>query len=168
MKQHNSLYLHYCCTAITKRHFMACAGHPVDQTYSIFRMPSFKEVTNAEQLYQWMLTLLVKAKARGLKTFLPSLNRYHMETDLFELHECRQQVLELEKKLADASEMLARSNQKVRALEKESLQLAMASRTWFQRYQELTEEREESMDVLMTPKKKKLTKISCGLLELDI
>lgn len=150
---HNSLFWHDCCSSISKRRFMESAGHPAEQTHSIFKLATFKGIKGPEELYQWMLERLKQAKTRGFKAYMPAVNRLHIDPEAAETVGNQNLVAELRCQLETASSSLAEQRLKIDKLESENQLLVKSSRTWCQLYHGLLEQStEQAPDGTTSPK----------------
>ena len=135
----NAMFFHSCCYGFSRRAFCRLAGHPELQTCRLSKMPSFRDVSSAMDLYHWLLGLLTEDTKRGLTVYFPAINRVHYEAgdhDEFEraddLESLRKRVEQLtvqEKKLAEHVKVLKTENEK----------LLLSSKTWYLKYQDMLE-----------------------------
>lgn len=156
LESSNSLYYHSCCCSFSRRAFSKVANHPPLQTSSVLKIPSFKDVRSADDLFRWLLDMISTNVSRGQKCFFPSLNRYHVETEPSDDDSYDKEVLVLRKRLQDMKFTLSEYQLQVKTLESSKDQLLHSTKHWYGKYQELLEQQDNQVPKeFLTPQKRK-------------
>ena len=145
MDQGNSIYYHECCTCFTRRVFSKNAGHPALQSCPLSKIPSFRDVNSAEDLYQWLLRRLTASDKLGQRCLFPALNREHVESFDLEVMNRESEIEQLRKRLEQMSQSESALNKQLTSLKEENQKLLHSSKSWYSKYQELLEVKEQAM-----------------------
>ena len=155
MQGGNPPFYHDCCCAFSRRTYARHAGHPKLQSSQVTRIPTFKDLETSEDFYTWMYKLLCSNKRRGDHCFFPRFNVPHTEDDGVDEEETPARFQELNKRLQEATSMMTRHEETIQTLKTENEQLLHASKSWYQKYQELMDASDKTAEVLYaTPMKK--------------
>jgi len=153
----NSVYYHDCCSCFSKRRFSKLAGHPCLQTSSVITIPSFKEVESAADLFRWLLKMLTYNSKKGARCLFPAFNRYHIEEDSKVVQgrdDDDEESMFLNKRVSDLNRELSQVKHLNSYLQTENSKLLESSKSWFQRYQEISEGYQQTVpSELQTPNK---------------
>lgn len=135
----NPPYYHDCCCAFSRRTYAKKAGHQSLQTCIVTQIPSFKEVSNHDDFYKWLLKLLQSNLKRGDRCLFPRLNTEHNDEDTLSELEALETIGDLKKRLQETTVSLVKQQETIQHLKKENDQLLHASKNWFIKYQEIQE-----------------------------
>ena len=155
MEQGNSIYYHDCCSCFSRRVFAKNAGHPLLQTSPVSKIPTFRDINNAENLYQWLLCRLNQSIKLGQRCLFPALNREHVENFDLEVINRDNEIEMLRKRVEEMSQIETKLNKQLSSLREENQRLLHSSKSWYGRYQELAELKEPALwSQFATPFKK--------------
>lgn len=143
--QGNSIYFHECCSCFTRRVFSKNAGHPSLQTCPISKIPSFRDVNSAEDLYQWLLRRLNDSIKLGHRCLFPALNREHVESFDQEVLNREQEIEMLRKRLEQMTQMESSLNKQLVSLKEENQKLLHSTKSWYSKYQEIVEFKDHAL-----------------------
>lgn len=161
----NSPIYHDCCTCFTRRAFCRTAGHPDLQSSAVSKIPAFKEMEKPEDLYRWLLKTLQANKRRGDRCLFPRFNVQHQDDDGVDNLDSDSTITELRNTITDLRKRAHVLEDKVKKLTLENNQLLHASKTWYQRYQEVTENSDKKQPTLFDTPMKKNNSNNFSLLE---
>lgn len=155
----NLIAYHTCCNSFSRRRLWKRSGHPVDQTICLMKVPSFKNLTNEDEFFRWLLKIAKENARYGQKTLFPSMNRPHpdfSDTDEDPTMDTEGDKL-LKKRCFDLHKELEDQKRLVKDLLVENHRLLSSSKAWHSRYQELLEQHDTTVDFFATPSKKHIT-----------
>ena len=156
MQSGNAMHYHGCCTSFSRRAFCKLAGHPELQTCRLSKMPSFRDVCSATDLYHWLLGMLIDDSKRGLTVYFPAINRLHFDTADNENNEPDDEMDSLAKRVEHLTENEKKLTQQVQQLKTENEKLLLATKTWYVKYQDLIERTDNHQNsAFMTPVNKR-------------
>lgn len=139
MQAGNPPFYHDCCCTFSRRSYEKKAGHPKLQTSQVSKIPTFKDVSTADQFYKWLYKVLASNKKRGDRCLFPKLNTEHYNDDILGELEALETIEELRNKLGQASDLIIQHENTIRGLKDEKEQLLHANKNWFLKYQEVLE-----------------------------
>ena len=167
LQSSNPLFYHDCCSSFSRRGFAKLAGHPPLQSSSVLRIPTFKNVKSADQLYQWLINMFVINSNRGQRSYFPTINRYHVEEDIQEVELDDEEPIFLKKRVENLCDNIQNIfTKRIAELEQVNQKLLCSSKSWCQKYQELLDKQENQIPVEFETPFKKSTKCF-GLLNDD-
>lgn len=152
----NVMHFHACCNSFSKRTFVKVAGHPVLQTTTLNKLPAFKTIETAEDLFRWLLQMAKNNEKYGEKTLFPTVNRRHYEWDQTEDEKTLDtEEEELLKKRCHALQTeLEITKSLTKDLQADNARLLDSSKAWHAKYHELLELNSQAVDVFYTPMKR--------------
>lgn len=157
----NPLFFNSCCGSFTRRWYAKSAAHPPLESCSIMKIPSFSGVTNADELYKWLLMMLSQNHKAGRPCYFPSINTPHVEIEDPEDQLDQEEAELLNKRVQDISKKLQHHEKRLKDLEglgKVNQQLLSSSRAWHSKYQELLEQNQNGCpEEFVTPVKKNVS-----------
>ena len=152
----NKLTYHCCCNSFSRRSFSKAAGHPAIMSLSVLQIPGLRNATSQEDLYQWLLDILVESTRQGQRVLFPSLNRLHIdraepeEDSSYDKDQCSM----LAKRNTELERELEKTTKQVHELKKDNERLLLSTTSWHQKYEQLLDQ-DQSITMLITPKKYK-------------
>lgn len=158
----NVLYYHSCCCAFSRRGFSKTAGHPSHQTQSVRKLEGFKEVSSADELFDWLLKLIKNNQMTGRECYFPSINSFHFPqqtiTDTLEMKPHSEREF-LTKRVDELIQENCKLKNKINTIVQENKQLLYSSKSWHSKYQDLLESPLNTIsETRQTPQK--LTKLN--------
>ena len=156
----NKLSYHSCCNTFSRRAFTKVAGHPPLLSIGILQIPGLKNAASHDDLYQWLLGIIVETIHQGQRVFFPSLNRHHVDredSDDSVGEETEQEKL-LAKRNADLERELNKTTKQVQELKRHNEQLLLSTKCWHDKYEQLLENG-TAFITLMTPKKQRYSDV---------
>ena len=123
------------------------------------KLQGFKNLSNEEEFFRWLLKIAKENARHGEKTLFPSMNRQHPDASDTEDESTRDtdgEVL-LKKRFSDMHKELEDQKRLVKDLLADNHRLLSSSKAWHSRYQELLDQRDTTADFFATPTKKHLT-----------
>ena len=154
----NMMHYHGCCTCFSRRAFCKLAGHPELQTCKLSKMPSFKDVSSALDLYHWLLGLLTEDSKRGVKVYFPAINRLHFNPEQSEQEEDDEEMHSLQKRVERLTQQETKLTEQVKQLKSENEKLVLSMKMWYMKYQELLDKTEPNQPSVFTTPVTKRTK----------
>jgi hypothetical protein len=157
----NCLYYHGCCNSFSRRRFTKVAGHPSIQSCSILKIPSFKEVDSADDLYRWLLKMITANTSKGQRMPFPSINKYHVEevSDDEENRHREDHSPALNKRFQSVQAELDKYKSQLQDLQRDNSRLLCSSKNWRQKYYDLLDQQErQTQSAFQTPMKHNITK----------
>ena len=165
LQSSNALYFHECCFSFSRRGYSKLAGHPPLQSSPINKIPSFKEVINSTDLYNWLLAKLSDNHRRKQKVYFPAINRLHLDLDDEEKDPDGEEAVMLRKRLEHVDEMEKKLTLQIRTLRHDNEKLFNSTTAWYQKYQELLDKQDQHLSSLLSTPMKKKPKNNCELLD---
>jgi len=149
----NKLTYHCCCNSFSRRSFSKAAGHPAIMSLSILQIPGLRNATSQEDLYQWLLDILVEATRQGQQVLFPSLNRHHIDRAEREEEASygKEEYNFLRKRNSELERELEKTTKLVQELKKDKERLLLSSNCWHEKYENLLDQG-ASIVTLITPK----------------
>ena len=149
---------HDCCCAFSRRAFAKQAGHPDLQSSAVTRIPAFKEVQNAQELYAWLLKTLQKNAKQGHHCFFPRFNVHHSDDVGLDDQDPCAVICELRRRLRELQAIAKHQEATIGKLQRDNDNVLHSMKHWYGRYQELKEEVEKQPPTLFnTPAKRSAT-----------
>lgn len=160
MQSSNSIYYHGCCNSFSRRHFVKVAGHISLATCSLRKIPSFKGVNSPEDLYRWLLNLIMQNSQHGKLALFPTINKYHTE-EISSEEECgdKDEYQSLKKRVESIQSEIDAYKSQLEDLQRDNASLLCSSKNWYKKYNDLLEQQEKQDDInFQTPVKSKLNR----------
>lgn len=154
LQSSNAISFHECCCSFSRRQFARFAGHPPLQSAVLTKMPSFREVCSAEDLYHWMLGRLLDNAKRGLPSYFPLINRVHQELVEVDADDLETEVASLRKRVEAISSNEERLARELKTLRDDNEKLLLSTKTWYGKYQDLLDRQEKMPSAFTTPLKR--------------
>lgn len=156
----NPLYYYSCCGGFARRWFAKNAGHPPLESCSILKIPSFRGVSSADELYKWLLLMYAQNATSGKTSYFPTINSLHVKDNDIDHQLDQEETVQLSKRLDELHSKLRSHEDKLKELEsmgKASQQLLSSSRNWHAKYQELLDKQQNTCpEEFITPVKKRV------------
>ena len=152
----NVMHFRACCNSFSKRTFVKVASHPALQTTTLNKLPAFKTIETAEDLFRWLLQMAKNNEKFGEKTLFPTVNRHHHDIDQTEdeqTPDTEEQEL-LKKRCYELQSELENTKSLTRELQADNSRLLNSSKAWHAKYQELLDLSEHTVDFFYTPIKR--------------
>lgn len=154
----NPVYFHDCCTSFSRRSFAKHAGHPTLNTTSIQRLPAFREMKTASDLFKWLLKWLRDMSANQAVCHFPRLNVQHAPRTGQEVDGCGMRTAELGKRTLELASQVDSLQAQVEHLLSDNAHLLNSSKHWCNKYQALLDRHPDSFhDQHATPEKHVVT-----------
>lgn len=156
-KNGNSISYHDCCLTFTRRRFAERSTHPKKETFSVFKLGTFKDVNSAKDLYDWLFKRLVNRHRDNRPAIFPSINRPHPSCDNQRFLDLMKQNRDLSNDYKDVSikyNALMLDNQQ---LYSDVLRLKASTKNWHDKYQTLLSNQEADTEAALffgSPQKK--------------
>jgi hypothetical protein len=150
----NKLVYHCCCNSFSRRSFSKAAGHPAIMSLNVLQIPGLRNAVNQDDLYHWLLDILVESTRHGQRVLFPSLNRTHIDrAEQEEETGCdKEEYGMLAKRSAELERELEKTAKMVQELKKDNERLLKSTNSWHQKYEQLLDT-SQSITMLITPKK---------------
>lgn len=154
MDSYNSLTFHDCCFSFSRRGYTKRWDHPILESFPISKIPTLKLVSSEEELHSWLRNRMQERAKAGKTMVFPSVNTRHLlppdqrDTDL---SPCQTEFLR--KRLVELSQEKQEVLSQIDKLKNDNARLHASSKSWFDKYQEAIQSREQSIE--NTPVKKK-------------
>jgi|JI6StandDraft_1071083.scaffolds.fasta_scaffold04923_2 hypothetical protein len=156
----NTISYHDCCLTFTRRRFTERSTHPKKETFSVFKLGTFKDVNSAKDLYEWLLKRIQNRHRVDRPAIFPSINMPHPNCD-------NQRFLDLMKQNRDLSNDYKDMSLKYSALLLDNqqlytdvLRLKASSKNWHDKYQAILSKQETDEEAALffgSPQKKLIT-----------
>jgi len=150
----NKLTYHCCCNSFSRRSFSKAAGHPAIMSLSMLQIPGLRNAVSHDDLYQWLLDILVESSRRGNRVLFPGLNRHHIDRADQDEEICfdSEQYSLLAKRNNELERELEKTAKQLKELKKHNEKLLLSSKSWYEKYEQLLDQG-QSITMLITPKK---------------
>lgn len=154
----NKLTYHCCCNSFSRRTFLKQAGHPPLLSIGLLKIPALRDAISHEDLYRWLMDVVIEARRHGQKPLFPAVNRYHVEQqegDETEAEDHNEQESLLGKRNRELETELETVKKQLTEVRKDNERLYESSANWHSKYNELLERDQTVVTVWSTPKKYK-------------
>lgn len=156
-KNGNAVSYHDCCLTFTRRRFSERITHPKNETFSVFKLGTFKDVNSAKDLFDWLLKRIQNRHRVDRPPIFPSINRPHPNCDNQRFLDLMKQNRDLSNDYKDVSikyNALLLDNQQ---LYSDVLRLKASTKNWHDKYQVLLSKQENDTEAALffgSPQKK--------------
>jgi hypothetical protein len=167
LDNYNPAIYHDCCFCFSRRGCSKRWDHPVEDSQSISKIPTLKQVTSEEELHSWLRNKMQDRQKTGETLVFPTINSPHLQAP-----RAREDFLSppkatefLRKRCIELSQEKSEVLSLVDKLKADNARLHSSSKSWFDKYQEAIRSREESL--ASTPVKRRVNMANDELLFLD-
>lgn len=156
LQNSNSTIFHDCCLSFCKRGCLKRLSHPPLQSVSILRIPSLRNATCPEELFEWLKARMIQHCHLGQPIYFPSINIAHFSSQQDSLESAEF----LGKRVERLTEELLKTELEVGKMKDENSRLLNSTKLWHDKYQQLLHRLEEDKASYteITPKKLFTTK----------
>ena len=131
------------------------------------RIPAFKEVQTAEELYHWLLKTLQKNAKLGHTCFFPRFNVQHSEDPGLDDQDPGAAVSELRTRLHAITAVVRNQESTIKALRKDGDNVLHSLKHWYAKYQELKDTVDKQPPTLFNTPAKRSALSNSVFLETD-
>lgn len=156
---------HDCCCAFSRRAFCRHASHPSLESCAVTKIPSFKDLEKPEDLYRWMLKTLQNNFRLGYRCFFPRFNVLHSNEDGLDDIEMATCAQKLRSRLQELTKLTSKQEETIKNLRSENDQLLHATKSWYQKYQEITDASDKTPPSMFSTPLKRTSNSNFGFLD---